>query len=123
MRQFSDPENPFLVLSFLQSYNGILLLIMAYYKLYLETKRYAGFVGKLPYLYMKHELSLSYYYMRSNVDAAFLPFPIFTTASLLYRGAEFDEIVTSRARAHIQNKPKDLICQNSMFWHARDRYK
>ncbi|KAJ5111652.1 hypothetical protein N7532_002187 [Penicillium argentinense] len=72
---------------------------MIIYKLYLKIKQYASFAAKALYHYVKHEVCLSYYYMRSNIDAAFLPFPIFTTASLLHRGAEFDEMFGSIAQA------------------------
>ncbi|KAJ5241648.1 uncharacterized protein N7469_003239 [Penicillium citrinum] len=54
---------------------------------------------KLIYHIVKHEVYLTYRLMRSNVDAAFVPFPIFTTASLLYRGAELDEILHTIAHA------------------------
>jgi hypothetical protein len=72
----------------------VTLLIMAPCRLYLETNQY----GNTLYHYAKHEVFLSYRYMRSNLDAAFLPFPIFTTASLLYRRAEFDVVLYSIAR-------------------------
>ena len=68
--------------------------MMAPYRLYLKTKQH----GPTLYNYAKHEVFLSYYYMRSNLDAAFLPFPIFTTASLLYRRAEFDVALHSITR-------------------------
>jgi hypothetical protein len=73
---------------------------MASNQLYMETKRHASFAGKTLYHFAKDEMKLSYYYMRSNLDAAFLPFPIFATASLLYREAETDEMLSSIARIY-----------------------
>lgn len=49
------------------------------------------------YVTIKREIELSYWFMESNFDAAFVPFPIFTTASLLYRRATYAEAVLSLA--------------------------
>ncbi|RJE20249.1 hypothetical protein PHISCL_07406 [Aspergillus sclerotialis] len=55
--------------------------------------------AKLLYHPIKREACLIYGLMKSNVDAAFLPFLTFTTASLLYRGAEVDEMLRSLPHA------------------------
>ncbi|KAJ6011580.1 hypothetical protein N7451_002992 [Penicillium sp. IBT 35674x] len=47
--------------------------------------------------YLKQEIHLSYHYMRSNVDTAFLPFFIFPMASLLHREANLFETLRSLA--------------------------
>lgn len=56
------------------------------------------YVAKAIYHKAKWEINLSYLFIRGNVDAGFLPFPIFTTASLLHRGATYDDIVPSIIR-------------------------
>lgn len=56
------------------------------------------YVARAIYDKAKWEINLSYSFTRGNVDAGFLPFPIFTTASLLYRKATYDEIVPSLIR-------------------------
>lgn len=39
------------------------------------------------------EASLMWNLLKSNLDGAFVPFPIFTLASLLHRGALWDETI------------------------------
>ncbi|CAK49082.1 hypothetical protein An09g01610 [Aspergillus niger] len=50
--------------------------------------------------------------MESNFDAAFVPFPIFTTASLLYRRATYAEAIASLAyqQAKPPNSPVPNYC-------------
>ncbi|KAI1198765.1 UbiA prenyltransferase family [Nemania serpens] len=45
------------------------------------------------YSLILNEVSLLWNLMKSNLDGAFIPFPIFTVASLLHRGALWDEIL------------------------------
>ncbi|PYH28274.1 UbiA family prenyltransferase [Aspergillus neoniger CBS 115656] len=47
------------------------------------------------YVTVKREIKLSYAFMESNFDAAFVPFPIFATASLLYRRSTYEEALSS----------------------------
>lgn len=50
-------------------------------------------ITRVLYHLLKREICLTYYLMKSNVDAAFLPVLIFTMASLLYRRAQSIEIL------------------------------
>jgi hypothetical protein len=77
---------------------------MASKEQYLETKRKAAYAVKSLYCHAIHEMCLSYYYMRSNLDSAFLPFPIFTTASLLHKKAEPGEMLSSIARTYAKSQ-------------------
>jgi hypothetical protein len=56
---------------------------------------YATTAVKTPYHAIKDEIYLWYLFMKDNADAYMLPIPIFTTASLLCRAAERDEIISS----------------------------
>jgi hypothetical protein len=47
---------------------------------------------------VKSEIYLTYGMMKSNIDAAIVPFFIFTLASLLHRGAQPGEMLYSMAR-------------------------
>ncbi|GAA90195.1 UbiA prenyltransferase family protein [Aspergillus luchuensis IFO 4308] len=47
------------------------------------------------YVTIKREIEISYAFMESNFDAAFVPFPIFATASLLHRKGTYEEVVSS----------------------------
>ncbi|OJJ69742.1 hypothetical protein ASPBRDRAFT_57361 [Aspergillus brasiliensis CBS 101740] len=51
------------------------------------------------YTAVRREVKLTYSLMESNFDAAFVPFPIFTTASLIYRRATYQEAISSLAYA------------------------
>lgn len=50
---------------------------------------------------IKNEACLCFYFVKSNLDTAFCPIPIFTTASLFYRGATLEEMTWSLKCAEI----------------------
>lgn len=61
---------------------------------------------------LKHEICLSFHYTKSNLDASFVPFPIFTTASLAYRGAQVEEYlpaISRKGRPVIPEAVRELI--------------
>ncbi|KAI0441247.1 UbiA prenyltransferase family [Xylaria telfairii] len=52
-----------------------------------------GSISQSSYSFLISESSLYWNLFKSNLDGAFIPFPIFTIASLLYRGAQWHEII------------------------------
>ncbi|KAF2969137.1 hypothetical protein GQX73_g4388 [Xylaria multiplex] len=75
------------------------------------------------------EASLCWNLLKSNIDGAFLPFPIFTMASLLHNGAQWDEIIVRQTACPAHrledeiNKPDRPLVTNSMTLRsAKNRY-
>lgn len=58
---------------------------------------YIHSTAKSLYRVITHEIFLGYHFTKYNIDAGILPFPIFTAASLLHRGAHYSETMTAMA--------------------------